>query len=132
MAMRLRLGLILGLLGSVGCSGSIGPTNGPVDPRAAEVLRAHWDALKRHDWKAAYARLHPELKAARFTLKNFTDLHTRRRGMECLHPDILITGSERVGDDVVVSFDLLVIPHGGGEQVSVPPRRKATLRKSQG
>ena len=43
---------------------------------------------------------------------------------------ILVTGSERSGDDVIVSFDALFAPPGGGEPVPVPPRRKVRLRRS--
>jgi type II secretory pathway pseudopilin PulG len=47
------------------------------------------------------------------------------------HHDIKVAGSEPTGDDMVVSFGVSSVPPGGGEPVAVPPRRKATLRKSR-
>jgi hypothetical protein len=94
------------------------------------VLLAHWRAIQRGNWRTAYDALHPDLKAAGLTLKRFTDLHVRRLKSKSLPQDIKIAGVERKGDDVVISFDLLSAPQGGGEPVAVSPRRKATLRKS--
>ena len=76
----------------------------------------------------AYARLHPELKAA-LPLKRFTDFHARRRKSDSSPRAIQVIGSERSGDDVIVSFDALFDPVGGGEPVPVPPRRKVRLRR---
>jgi hypothetical protein len=104
----------------------------PGDPEAAEVVLAHWAALQQRDWKAAYDRLHPDLKTIAFPLKRFTDFHSRRLKLKGFtHHDIKVAGSERRGDDVVVSFDVSSVPPGGGEPVAVPPRRKAMLRKSR-
>jgi hypothetical protein len=130
MATPLHFGPVLVLLGLAGCSGSAAETSGPVDPNAVEALRAHWHALQRRDWDAAYRGLHPELKKAGITPKRFADLQAKRRETPGFPNDITITGSEKAGDDAVVSFDLIVSLPGGGEQGSASHRRKATLRKS--
>ena len=124
-----RVGTVLFLVCFPGCSE---PTHTPraADKGAVEVLSAHWSALQRRDWKAAYDRLHPDLKTAKYTLKQFTGFHAKRRGSNGFPQDIKITGSEQTGDDAVVSFDVLYAPPEGGEAVAVPPRRKVALRKS--
>ena len=86
--------------------------------------------LQHGEWRTAYERLHPDLKKAGFSLKRFTDLHARRLKSKSLPQDVRIAGSDCIGDDVVVSFDLLSTPQGGSEPVAVPPRRRATLRKT--
>ena len=85
----------------------------------------------RGDWRTAYARLHPELKAA-LPLKRFTDFHARRRKSGGPPRAIRIIGSERAGDDVIVAFDALFAPTGVGEPVPVLPRRRVRLRRSGG
>jgi hypothetical protein len=112
-----------------GCSGPSDRAVEPGDSKAVELLESHTAALLRGDWRAAYARLHPELKSA-LPLKRFSDFHARRRRSDGSPRAILVTGSERAGDDVIVSFDALFAPTGGGEPVPVPPRRKVRLRRS--
>jgi hypothetical protein len=112
-----------------GCSGPGDPAAEPGDPKAVELLESHAAAIMRGDWRTAYARLHPELKAA-LPLKRFTDFHARRRKSDGSPRAILVTGSERSGDDVIVSFDALFAPPGGGEPVPAPPRRKVRLSRS--
>jgi hypothetical protein len=124
-----QLVLVGSLLCSLGCSGSTKVAGIPGDPKAAEVLRAHWDALQRREWRAAHDRLHPDLKA-KFSLKQFTDFHSRRLKQAGVPKEIRVEECETVGDDVVVFYDVLFAPPGGGEAVLIPPRRKATLRKS--
>jgi hypothetical protein len=131
MATLLRLGPVLLRLGCLGCSGSVAQTDRPVDPNAVEALRAHWVALQRRDWRAAHDRLHPVLNA-KFTLKKFTDFHAKRRKSGGIPQAIDVVSSEGLGDDVIVSFDALYAPPEGGPAVPVPPRRRATLRKSGG
>jgi len=125
-----RVGTVLLLLCPLGCSGSPGRTGEPGDPKARDVLLAHWEALHSGDWRGAYERIHPDLKAAGLTLKKFTALHARRLKMNGAPQNIEIAGSEQTGDDIVVSYDLCATPAGGGEPVAISPRRKATLRKS--
>ena len=98
-----RIGMVLMLLCSLGCSGSVGQTQTgePGDPQASDVLLAHWEALHRGDWRAAYDCIHPDLKAAGLTLKRFTALHARRLKMNGAPQSIEIAGSEQTGDDVV-------------------------------
>jgi hypothetical protein len=116
-------------VGLIGCSDSVTRPNAPADPEAGEALRSHWEAMQRRDWKAAYSGLHPSLKTAKFTLKRFTDIHARRPRGGGFPQGIRITGLERAGDDMVVSFDLLVVSEGGGEPVVSPRGRRAMLRK---
>jgi hypothetical protein len=98
---------------------------------ASEVVLAHWRALQRREWKAAYDWLHPDLRTASFPLKRFTDLHAKRfKAKGFPHHDITIVGSEPMGDEVVVSFDVYSVPPGGGEPIVGSPRRRVTLRKS--
>jgi hypothetical protein len=133
MAMRLGIGLLFLLLSSAGCRWSEALVNESGDPEASEVMLAHWAAVQRREWKSAYDRLHPDLKTAKFSLRRFAEFHSRRlkaRGFP--HHDIKVAGSERIGEDVVVSFDVISVPAGGGEPVAVPPRRRATLRRSGG
>src|SRR5262249_7806093 len=125
-----RIGAVLVLLSSIGCSGSAEKIAEPGDPRAREVLVAHFAALHKGDWRRAYEQIHPDLKAAGFTLKQFTSLYNRRFKMKGAPEKIDVTGSEQTGDDVVVSFALCSVPASGGEAVAIPPGRKATLRKS--
>jgi hypothetical protein len=127
-----RIGAVLVLLGSIGCSESPGKTGDPGDPKTREVLVAHFDALRRGDWRRAYEHIHPDLKAAGLTLKRFTSLYDRRLKMKGAPEKIDVTGSEQSGDDVIVSFDVYAMPASGGEAVPIAPRRKATLRKSGG
>jgi hypothetical protein len=117
------------LLPLSGCSRLDSPTWAPGDPMAVEALRAHWEALNRGDWKAAHARLHPDLRAG-ITIRKFGDFHNRRRKLAALPQAIEVVGSESSDDQVVVSFDALYTPPGGGAPVAVPPRRKVALRKS--
>ncbi len=126
--MRLLVPLLL-LIAPPGCSGPGEPAAEPGEPKAVEFLESHATALLRGDWRTAYARLHPEVKAA-LPLKRFTDFHARRRRLDSSPRAILVTGSERSGDDVIVSFDALFAPPGGGEPIPVPPRRKVRLRRS--
>jgi hypothetical protein len=132
MSTRFRMSLVLLLLGAPGCGCSGDHVSEPGDPQAAEVVLAHWAALQKGDWEAAYARLHPDLKANKRSLKRFSDLHARRLKAKGLPHDIKVTESTRAGDDVLVSFDVYAAPPGGGEPVAVPPRRRATLRKVGG
>ena len=60
------------LVVSVGCSSTAGTSGEPADPKAAEVLSSHWNALKRGDWQLAYDQLHPDLKVSGLTLRQFT------------------------------------------------------------
>jgi hypothetical protein len=126
----LRVATVLILLCSPGCWGISEQAGKPADPKAVEVLLAHWQALQRREWRAAYDRLHPDLKTAGFTLKRFTALQAKRPGSNGFPRDIRIAGSEQTGDDLVISFDLLSLPPGGGSPVAISPRRKATLRRS--
>jgi hypothetical protein len=126
--MRL-LALLPLLIVPQGCSGPASPAAEPGDPKAVELLESHAAAIMRGDWRMAYARLHPELKAA-LPLKRFTDFHARRRKSDSSPRAIQVIGSERSGDDVIVSFDALFAPTDGGEPVPVPPRRKVRLRRS--
>jgi len=126
----LRAGITALVLGSMGCSGAPNQAVEPVDPEVADVMLAHWAALQHGEWRTANECLHPDLKKAEFSLKRFTELHARRLKAKSLPHDIKIAGSERRGDDVIVSFDLLSVPWGGGEPVAVSPRRRATLRKT--
>ena len=131
MATRFRIGLMWLLLSIPGCGSSEARISEPGDPEAAEVTLAHWAALQRREWKSAYDRLNPALKTIAFPLKRFAEFHSRRLKMKGLHHDrIKVVGSERMGDDVVVSFDVISVSPGGGEPVAVPPRRKVRLRKS--
>jgi hypothetical protein len=133
MATRLRMSLVFLLLGAPGCGPFEAQVGAPGDPEAAEAMLTHWAALQRRDWKAAYDRLHPDLKTAKLPLKRFADFHARRfKAKGFPHHHIKITGSERVGDDVVLSFDVISAPPDGAEPVAVAPRRKAKLRKSGG
>src|SRR5262249_25418332 len=132
MTTLLRTGLFLLLLSSLGCAGSSVASGEPGDPEAGDVLLAHFDALHRRDWRRAYEFLHRDLKSSGFTLKRFTALYDKRLKMQGAPEKIEVRGSEQTGDDVVVSFDVCAVPASGGEPVAVPPRRKATLRKSGG
>jgi hypothetical protein len=125
----LRVG-IAALLGSIGCSGPPNQAVDPVDPEVTNVMQAHWAALQHGEWRTAYERLHPDVKKAGLTLKRFTDLHARRLKSKTLPHDIKIAGLQHKGDDVVVSFDVLIAPQGVGEPVAVPPRRRVILRKT--
>jgi hypothetical protein len=127
-----RIGAVLSLLCSIGCSGSAGKIVEPGDPRACEALLAHFDALHKRNWRRAYEQIHPELKSAGFSLKRFTSLYDRRLKMKGAPERIDITGSEQTGDDALVSFDVCAVPDSGSEPVAIPPRRKATLRRSGG
>jgi hypothetical protein len=129
---RLQVGAALLLVGFPGCSEFSQQTGQSADPRPVEVLSAHWQALKRRDWRAAYERIHPDLKAAGLTLKRFTALHARRLERKGFPEDIRIVGLEQADDDVVVSFDVLHAPSEGAEPIAASPRRKVTLRKSDG
>jgi hypothetical protein len=111
-----------------GCSGPGDPAAEPGDPKAVELLESHAAAIMRGDWRAAHAHLHPELKAA-LPLKRFTNFHAKRRKLAGTARAIQVIGSERSGEDVIVSFDALFDPAGGGEPVPVPPRRKVRLRR---
>jgi hypothetical protein len=102
----------------------------PGDPKAGDVRLAHFNALHTGDWRRAYESIHPDLKANGLTLRRFTALHAKRLKMKGAPEKIEIAGSEQTGDDVVVSYELCAVPADGGEPVAVPPRRKATLRKS--
>jgi hypothetical protein len=131
MVVSLRIGAVLLLFCSIGCSESAGIKNAqPGDPQASEVVLAHFDALRKSDWRRAYGHIHPDLKATGFSLKRLTSLYDRRLKMKVAPEKIDVTGSEQAGDDVVVSFDVCAAPAEGGEPVAVPPRRKVTLRKS--
>jgi hypothetical protein len=125
----MRLLPLLLLIIPPGCSGRGDPVAEPGDAKAIEILESHTAALVRGDWSAAYVPLHPELKAA-FPLNRFTAFHARRRISDGSFRAIVVAGSERSGDDVIVSFDALFAPTGGGEPAPVPPRRKACLRRS--
>lgn len=71
--------------------------------------------------RAAHAGLHPDLKIV-LPLKRFTEFHAKRRKSEDSPRAVLVAGAERSGDDVIVSFDALFAPPGGGgEPMSVPP-----------
>jgi hypothetical protein len=124
------LAVMLLLVFHTGCSGPPAVSSEPGDPQAVEVLEKHWSALSRGEWQAAHNRLHPKLKAE-FSLKKFTAFHAKRRKSDGFPRAIKITGSERLGDDVIVSFDALFAPAGGGEPLPVPPRRKVCVRKSE-
>lgn len=129
MKMLRKIGpLLFGMI--MACAGCQNQTSEPADPQATEVLRTHWEALQRRDWRTAYDRLDAGLRTPKFTLKHFTDFHTKRRGSEGFPKDIQIIGSERAGDDAVVSFDVLYVPPGGSTTVPTPIRHKVTLRKS--
>ena len=112
-----------------GCSCPINPATEAGDPKAVELFESHADALLRGDWRAAHAGLHPDLKTL-LPLNRFTEFHARRRKSDNSPRAVLVAGSERSGDDVLVSFDALFAPTGGGEPVSVPPRRRVRLRRS--
>jgi hypothetical protein len=127
-----RIGAVLVLLCLIGCSGSPAKIGDPGGQQASEVLLAHFEALHRGDWRRAYEQMHPELKSAGFSLERFTSLYDRRLKMKGAPEKIDITGSEQIGDDVIVSFDVCAAPHSGGVPVAISPRRKATLRKSGG
>jgi hypothetical protein len=130
MSANLRKSLAAAFLAStLGCSRATAPS-GPVEPGVAEALTSHWQAIKQGDWQAAYGQLHPNLKSSGLTLKRFIDLHAKHRGTPGFPDEIRITGSDQMGEDVVVSYDLLVTPPGGGESVPVSPRRRATLQKA--
>jgi hypothetical protein len=116
------------LLIPLGCSGLGAPTAEAGDPKAVEILQSHAAAVLRGDWRTAYAPLHPDLKAT-LPLKRFTDFHARRRKSGGSPREIQVMGSERSGEDVIVSFDALFGPAGGGEPMPVPPRRKVRLRR---
>jgi hypothetical protein len=113
-----------------GCSDPHRLAGVPGDPNAAEVLSAHWAALQRGDWKTAYDCLHSELRSTKCNLKQFIAFHSRRRKTGGFPRDIKIVGSEQVGDDVEVAFDVLHVPPEGGVPVAVSPRRKVNLRRS--
>lgn len=113
-----------------GCSRLSKPAGEPGDPAAAEVLVTHWRALKQGEWQAAYDTVHPDLKSGKATFKAFTDRNMKRRKAKALPEDIRIARSERQGDTTLVSFDLLVVPPGGGALVPAPPLRQAILRKN--
>jgi hypothetical protein len=116
------------LMVPAGCSGPAEPAAGPGDPKAVEFLESHAAAIMRGDWRTAYVSLSPELKAT-LPLKRFTDFHARRRKLAGSPGAIQVIGSERSGEDVIVSFDGLFAPSGGGQPVPVPPRRKVRMRR---
>jgi hypothetical protein len=116
------------MLVPAGCSEPGGLAAEAGDPKAVELLESHAAAIIRGDWRAAHAQLHPELKAA-LPLKRFTAFHAKRRKSGGSLSGIQVIGSERSGEDVIVSFDALFTPHDGGEPVPVPPRRKVHLRR---
>jgi hypothetical protein len=127
---RLRLLLLLPLaFAPLGCSGPVSLAAEPGDPKAVELLKSHAAAVVRGDWRTAYASLHPDVKAA-LPLKRFTAFHARRRKSDGSPRAIPVIGSERSGEDVIVSFDALFAPPGGGEPVPVPPRRVVQMRRS--
>jgi hypothetical protein len=112
-----------------GCTGTGDPVAQPGDPKAVALLESHAAALFRRDWSAAYASLHPEVKSV-LSQKHFSDIHAKRRKAGRFPTSILITGSERSGDDVIVSFDVLYSAADGGAPVAVPPRHKVCVRRS--
>ncbi len=118
-----------------GCSETTESPGEPGDPRAAEALTAHFEALKRGDWKAAYEQVHPDLKRGGdmpLTVAAFTQIQSKRRAADGLPDELRIVDSMRSGDDVIVAFDLVDRPAGGGEPVVLTPRRRATLREAGG
>lgn len=134
MEMRLRslsslLGLCLGVA-VAGCSQSDGRVGGPPDPKAVEVLLEHWKALQRGEWQAAYDRLHPDLKTSRFPPKAFAQIHARRRRSKGFPQDIKVTESKSVDDTVIVDFQMLLVPPGGGPPVASSAPCRVTLRKT--
>lgn len=128
----LRIGWIVVLFGSLGCSSSPGTALGAPDPEAVEVLQSHWKALQARDWRAAYNMFHSEIKNGGFNLKRFTALHARRRGSPGFPHDLMVAGSRAMDESVTVSYDLLYLPSGGGAPTVVPPRREATLWREGG
>lgn len=124
---RLALALLFPAL--TGCTGPDLPASKPGDPKAIETLKAHCTALRRGDWRAAHDQLHPDLRAT-VNLGKFTGFHSRRRKSVDFPRAIEVVNSEISGHEVIISFDALYAPPGGGTAVAVPPRRKVTLRKS--
>jgi hypothetical protein len=116
------------MLVPAGCSEPGGLAAEAGDPKAVKLLESHAAAVVRGDWRTAYTSVHPDLKT-RLPLKRFTDFHARRRKSGGTPRGIQVIGSEQSGEDVVVSFDALFDPTGGGEPVPVPPRRKVRLRR---
>jgi hypothetical protein len=126
----LRVGTALLALCALGCQGPQDKAAEPGDPEAVSVLLDHWHALQRRDWRGAYERLHPDLKHGGFTLKRFSDLHARRLRGTSLPDDIKVTGTEQMGDAVVVAFDVLIAPLEGGPPAALSPSRHVTLRRA--
>jgi hypothetical protein len=131
MKARIRFGPLLILVGFSGCAGAVAQPDGPVDPEVTAALAAHWEALWRDDWRAAYEQIHPDVKAKGLTLRRFTDLHAGRRYAKGPGMGIKIAGSDRTGDDMTVSFDLLSIPAGALSRSRRPhsPRDPAEGRR---
>lgn len=121
---------ILLALGTAGCSGTSAQSGGPPEPEAEQVLLKHWQALQRRDWPAAYELFHPEVTKKKLSLKLFTKMQESRRKRTANLADLRVLTSERAGDDVTVTFNVLAIPAGGGEPVPVSPTHRAMLRKS--
>jgi hypothetical protein len=127
---RTRLLVLLPLLLTLsGCSEPGGPATEASDPKAVQLLESHVSAIRRGDWRTAYSRLTPELKG-KITLNQFIKLHAKRKKPDAFPRAIQVVGSERSGDDVIVSFDALFAPAGAGQLVPTPPRRKVRLRRS--
>ena len=124
-----RIGSIVVLFGTLGCSSSSGTVFGTRAARAVDVLQSHWKALQRRDWRAAYNVIHSEIKKAGFNLQRFTALHARRRESPGFPDDIRVVGSQQMDNSITVSYRLGLPFAGSGVPIVVPPRRKATLRK---
>ena len=87
MIVSFRVGMVLMLLCSLGCSGSVGRPGEPGDPKVRDVLLAHWEAMHSGDWRGPTRLIHPDLKAAGLTLKRFTALHAERLKMKGVPPE---------------------------------------------
>lgn len=127
-SLRMSLAALF-LLWCTGCTQPPTATPEPGDPTTVVAFEAHWAALRRGDWRGAYGRVHPDLRA-KMTLGKFTQFHSRRRKSDGYPQAVKIVSSETSGQDVMVSFDVLSAVPGVDAPAVVPPRRRVCLRKS--